>query len=565
MEGILIVVIIALVSYVRRRRHGPILVSEVGPVGWVDGTHWAVARPLARADGRRFVRHPAFLIGVAITPLMLWAALGTETSWRSISTGIALACVPFGWATIIGFHLLGTQARRSGADELVAAAPTPQPVRTSGLLMAGFLPTVAAALLVTGWALLLPRIRGGLTGTARPLEVGAGLLIVAGSVAVGVAIARFWSFPGAGVVAAMATILLQARFLDVTTWPWDRQQSDPLRFLAFLAEPTSVGHEALEIRPAGWHLVYLAGLVGVMAFVALARDGLHPRVVGGLSACLAVVMVAGIAQVRPPTDRQVQAIVDFLTNPSDHQRCVEDRNARYCAYPRNEHRLDDWQQRAAAVLALVPDAVARRPLSVIDRVPTLTSSPDCSPQPFFEGLPAKVVDAVTPAQVWPADGAVHPGTSRFPCGGRQTAEFFTAVQLGAWAVGLPDSPYGRDERCAANGQARAAVSLWLGAAATPDGRLRLDQVLDEGAHEGGTTLAFAGWDEPPMWGVEFAILDAELAHAAAGLPVEQVRAVVSQEWDTLTDRATPTSTFAGLLGLDAPTSGPLATTSTGCP
>lgn len=563
MEALLIVAIIAVVSYVRRRRHGPVVVSEIGPVGWVEGTEWAVARPLARADARRFVRHPAFIIGLAITPLMLWAALGTETSWRSISTGIALACVPLGWATIIGAHLLGTQARRSGADEVLAASPAPQPVRTSGLLLAGAVPAVASALLVAGWVLLLPGVRDGLNGAARPLEVGAGVLIVAGSVAVGVAVARFWSFAGAGVLAAVVTVVLQARFLDVTTWPWDRQQSDPLRFLAFLAEPTSVGHEALEVRPAGWHLLYLAGLVGMMAVVALARDGLRPRVIGALGACLAVVAVAGVMQVQPPSDRQVGAMVDFLTNPIAHQRCVEDGNAQYCAYPRNEHRLDDWQQRAEAVLALVPDEVARRRLDVVDRVPTMTGSPDCSPQPFLEGLPAEVVDAVTPATVWPRDGDVHPGTSRFPCGGRQTAEFFTAVQVGAWAVGLPPSPHGRDERCAAHGQARAVLALWLGAAASPDGRLRLEQVLDERAHEGTPTLTFADWDEPPMWGVEFATVDAELAHAAAGLPVDRVRAVVTGEWDTLTDRDTPSTTFARLLGLD-PRSSQSGTTTMAC-
>ena len=551
MELILIVGVIWLVTYLRRRRNGPVLVSEIGPVGWVDDTRWAVARPLARADGRRFVRHPAFLVGVAMSPLMLIAALGTEISWRSISAGVALACVPLGWATIIGAHLLGTQARRSGADEVLAAAPAPQPVRTSGLLLGGFVAVVAAVAVVAGWVLWLTATRDDLLGRPAPPEIGAGVLIVAGSVAVGVAVARFWAFPGAGIVAAVATIVLQARFLDVTTWPWDRQQSDPLRFLAFLAEPTSVGHEALEVRPAGWHLVYLAALVALVAVVALARDGLRPRLVGALVACLAVAGVAAVVQVQPPDDARVAAMVDYLSNPVAHQRCIEARTVKYCAYPRNEHRLADWQQRAEAVLALVPTDVARRPLSIIDRVPTLTSSPDCSAQAFFEGLPAEVADAVTPAEVWPADGDVHPGTNRFPCGGRRTEEFFTAVQVGAWAVGLPPSPHASDERCTAHGQSRAAVALWLGASATPDGRLRLEQVLDERTHQNNPTLTFGDWDEPPMWGAEFATADAQIAVAATALPVDRVRQVVTRNWTTLVDPSTPSETFASLLRLDA--------------
>ena len=564
MEAVLIVAIIAVVTYVRRRRHGPILVAEIGPVGWVEGTNWSVARPLARADTRRFVRHPAFLVGVAITPLMLWAALGTETSWRSISGGIALACVPLGWATIIGAHLLGTQARRSGADELLAATPTPQPVRTGGLLLAGVVPVVAAVVLVAGWIMWLTVSHDDLIGDPRPLEMAAGVLIVAGSVAVGVAVARFWPFAGAGVVAAVASVVLQARFLDVTTWPWDRRQSDPMRFLAFLAEPTSVGHEALEVRPAGWHLVYLAALVGLVAIVALARDGLRRPIIGALVGCVAVAGVAGVVQIQPPNDGQIATMVQFLTDPIAHQRCVEDGTARFCAYPRNEHRLDDWQQRTDAVVALLPAEIGRRPLEVTDRVPTLTGSPDCSPQPFFEGLPAEVADAVTPAEVWPADSGVHPGTSRFPCGGRQTAEFFTAVQVGAWAVGLPASPHGRDERCTAHGQARAALALWLGAAATPEGRLRLEQVLGERVHQNNPVLTFDDWDEPPMWGVQFATADAQLAHAAAALPVERVRAVVAREWDTLVDADTSSTTFATLLGLD-PTTTPRPTAAAACP
>jgi hypothetical protein len=369
-------------------------------------------------------------------------------------------------------------------------------------------------------------------------------------VAVGVAVARFLPFAVFGVTAAVATIFLQARFLDVTTWPWARQESDPMRFIAFLAEPTSVGHDILEVRPAGWHLVYLAALVVLVALIALTRDGLRPLVVAALAACLAVAGVAGVVQTRPPTDTQIASMVSFLTEPESHQRCVEREDVVLCAYETNEHRLDDWQQRVEAVRALTPSGVAQRPVEVIDRVPTLTGSSDCSPQSFLEGLPAELVDQVTPARLWPEDGAVHPGTDRFPCGGRKTAEFFTAVQIGSWAVGLPSSPHGSDERCTADGQARAALALWLGAAATPEGRLRLQQVLEERVHRGSPVLTFADWDEPPMLGVHFATADAELALAAAKLPIEQVRAVVAKEWDTLVDPSTSSATFASLLGLD---------------
>lgn len=551
MEIILILVIILTVTYVRRRRRGPVVVSEIGPVGWAAGTNWSVARPLARADARRFIRHPAFLIGVAITPLMLLAAISDdETSWRRISVSIALASVPFGWAIIIGAHLLGTQSRRSGADEVLAAAPTPQPVRTTGLLLSGVVPVVASIASIGLWAVWIAVTRNDLTGQARPLDMATGVLLVAGSVAVGVAVARFLPVAGMGVVAAVATIFIQARFFEISSWPWDRQESDPMRFLGFLAETTSVGHDVLEVRPAGWHLVYLAALVAIVALIALTRDGFRPAVVAALAACVTVAGVAGVIQTRPPTDAQVGSMVSFLTEPESHQRCVERADVVLCAYEPNAHRLDDWQERVAAIRALMPPDVGQRPLEVVDRVPTITSSPDCSPQSFLEGLPSQLADQLTPAQMWPSDGAVHPGTNRFPCGGRETGEFFTAVQVGSWAVGLPSSPHGRDERCTAHGQSRAALALWLGTAATPKGRLRLQQVLDEPVHRGSAVLTFADWDEPPMFGVDFATADAQLALAAAKLPVERVRAVVAREWDALVDPRTSSTTFASLLGLE---------------
>src|SRR5688572_21617478 len=105
----------------------------MGPVGWGAGGNWLVVRPLARADLRRVLRHPAFLVGVLLTPLMLLPATEYATTWREASGGIALALVPLGWLTIIATNLVALRARRTGADELLAALPAPQPVRTSAM------------------------------------------------------------------------------------------------------------------------------------------------------------------------------------------------------------------------------------------------------------------------------------------------------------------------------------------------------------------------------------------------------------------------------------------------
>ena len=85
----------------------------VGPVGWNPDTNWRVLRPLARAEMKRVLRHPAFIVGVILTPLILvLAATESENTWRSVSAGIALALVPLGWMTIIATNLVALRPKR---------------------------------------------------------------------------------------------------------------------------------------------------------------------------------------------------------------------------------------------------------------------------------------------------------------------------------------------------------------------------------------------------------------------------------------------------------------------
>jgi hypothetical protein len=543
---VLLVLLLVIWRFGRGRRAAP--PAEVGPVGWVEGTDWRVARPLARIETRRLLRHPSFLVGVVLTPLMLLAAGIDELTWWRVSPGIALALVPLGWATIIAADLVVLQSRRSGAEELLAALPTPAPVRTTAFLLTAPAAAVVGAVLAAAWV----AVRAGglfgprLTGSPDVVEIATGVFLVAGSVAVGVATARWLPHVLFGVLAAVSTMLLQARFLDVRTWPWDRNEADPMRFLAFLAERTSVGRPGLELRPAGWHLVYLTGLIVLMVGVALLRSGPSRATSAVLGVAVLVSTGAGWQQTRPPSDGEVAAIVDRLVDPGDDQTCVQSGAVRFCHDEHDERRVDDWKERTTAMLALLPAGVAGRELAVTSRVPTVAGDRNCNPQPFFAGLPSEVVARLDADEVWPADGAVHPGTDRFSCGGEDVDELFTAVQLGSWAVGLPPSPRALDQRCSASGQARAVVALWLAAAVTPDGARHLRDLVDDAG--GVTLLTFGGWDDPPMWGARFATDDALAALALAERPVDDVAVAIRREWAVLTDPATPSSAVTELLG-----------------
>jgi hypothetical protein len=468
--------------------------------------------------------------------------------------------VPFGWMTIIASDLIALRSRRSRTEELFVSLPSPYSVRTAGFLLLIPVAFVAAlVVLLAGGGAVVGFLAHDFSGEFAWTEIAAGAFIVAGSVGLGVAVARW--LPGAvwGVVAVFATVFLQARFLDTATWPWNSTQSDLRRFLGFLAAPTSA--PGFEVRRPVWHLVYLVGLVVLISVVALSRHGWNRRVIaGGLAVALLVAVIAGIAQTRPPSDAEVARMVAVLENPSSAQVCTTDDDVTYCAYQSTPpERIQQWRDRVDAVLAAVPPASVRRRLEVRQRASAIVGTSACAPGPFVEALPREVASALHPDRVWPDDGHVHPalGPDSFWCDGGEplgsAGDLFVATQTGAWAVGLPPAPHGDDVRCTADGQARSVLALWLGAQATPDGAARLRRTLVDGGD--GTHLTFLEWDERPVLGVTYATNDVLTALAILGVPTDEVIPVVRANWATFVDPQTPASAFARLFsfgGAEAP-------------
>lgn len=550
---------IALLVFVSKRSRGERIQPEVGPVGWVNGMSWGAVRPLARIEIRRLLLHPAFVFGVLTFPLIAVASIRESTDeWLDISTGLALGLVPLGWFSIIAANLLASRSIRTGAEELFGSLPAPQPIRTAGVLatMAG--PAIVAAFMAAATVAYVNASVSLLPGSPDYAEIGAGLLIAAGAVAVGVAVARFWPHPLFGVGAVVVVILIQARFLEPTTWPWNREEANPIRFFGFLGSTTSAG-SVLEYRPAEWHLVYLVGLVALMAIVALARSGISRWVAISLTTAIAVAAVGGWMQSRPPSADQVAEMIRYLEHPEQVQTCESTEAARICVYASGERNIAAWSARLRSVMALMPANATRR-VEVRERIPTVVANSNCSPIPATESLVKKVAQSIDPQRVWRKDNVVHPGTDTLPCSGKSLRGFFFAVQVASQAVGLRPSPWGLDERCYADGQARAALALWLGAAATPQGTDVLRQLVDEATSD---HLGFVDWDDPPMWGVRFSISDARHALALLQRPRRAVADAVGANWARLSAPATPTAELASVVGVTLlaapapPTSGPL--------
>ncbi len=497
MELIIIAAVVALIFVKLGRRRGDDPGAIRGPVGWSDGTDWSVVKPLARADARFVLRHPAFVVGVVVDASD--ALLVDEHSER-LAGGVRRHGARPSTARMDDDHRhqpgrMAT-ASRTGSEELFGALPAPGPVRTAALLVAGVGPVVVAAVLSAGWVIYLSTNDNPPSGSPEWAEIAAGWAIVAGSVCVGVAVARWLPSPGFGVVAVVATIVIQARFLDVTTWPWDRGEGDPMRFLGFLADTANVGDQFLEVRPSVWHLLYLVGLVALMAGVALARDGIPRPMLVLLTISGLVVIGAGWQQTRPASAARENEMVSYLTDPAAHQVCEEWAGVTYCAYPGFVADIASWRKAVEPTLALLPAAAVGKsdPLTVRQRSPIIIGSDDCEPGRFARSLPPGVAARVSPDTLWPADGLVHPpfGEEYFPCSDRVVHGFYLAVQTGAWAVGLPPAPHGDNVRCTAAGQARSVIALWAGAATMPERGQALAEVVSEGS--GGRSIVFEEWD-----------------------------------------------------------------------
>ncbi len=549
-----------LVVTYRRRGTRP-LPPELGPAGWVGPMPWSIVGPLGRVEAFRLLVHPAFLIGVALTPLFLLMIMSEGNqlhTWRALSPGIALALVPLCWLTILAAHLSATRPDRAGTSELFATLPAAQPVRTAGQLVSVITACGVTAVLAVA-AVMFASTNDRFTGSPIPAEIAAALCIAAGSVAVGVAVARYLRHPFFGVLAAMAPAFIQVRFFEIDSWPWNLSSSSPYRFLGFLAEPLEVD-AGFEIRPIGWHLVYLVALAVVVGCVALARTGVPRPLAATLALALVVGAVAGWAQTRPPSAARVEQMLAMLQHPEREQACHATGTVTYCAAPADT-RVDGWRPPVSAVLGLLPTAVSARPMRVAARVPTIAGNSNCAPEPFTDRLVPEVARRIDPALVWARDRDVHPGVDTLPCSSESTKGLFLAVQVGAWSVGLPPSPHGRDVRCTADNAARSVVALWLGASAVPDGPRRLASIAKQSAG----WVDFDGWNNPPMWGVAFRTSDARLAVALARRPVGQIRRIVHENWALLSDRATPASTLAELAGVRVGAVSPISSPRPQCP
>jgi hypothetical protein len=234
---------------------------------------------------------------LALSPIVIGAfAFTVLVATRFGPTGIrGFAGLIFGLFVFLAANLAALRTRRERMDELCESLPAGAAARTSSHVLALIGPAIAVAFLTTGvWLSDTARLAAS-SEHLSVLDAAQGPLLVILFGAMGVAMARWAPLPPAALPGVVGLAMVTGAFASScgtvrcsTVWfgPWVNRVID--------SNGATVG---IRAGSAGWHAVYLVGLILVVSVLAIGR---HRRgraeIVAGLLG-LAIMVIAGILQV----------------------------------------------------------------------------------------------------------------------------------------------------------------------------------------------------------------------------------------------------------------------------
>lgn len=262
-----------------------------------EDTRTTAFSALAKHEVKRYLRHPLFLVGAALTAAVV--VMGPDKTSSSLFHVIAPATTIGVFGLLVMVSLVhGSDSANAAAGAVVASERT----RTLALATATVVP-FAAGLLFFGWAVWayhdsppLPSSMpfGGVgDGWVYAVLFALGTVSCVGGPILGLVIGRWLRFRGAGVVCAvllvMATIVMQGiveplRYVRVFM-PWTYfggpygVEGDPQRWLIITGSPF-------------WYCLYLVALCVIGVLIALLHDREQPR--DGLVKVLGVAVAVAV-------------------------------------------------------------------------------------------------------------------------------------------------------------------------------------------------------------------------------------------------------------------------------
>jgi prolipoprotein diacylglyceryltransferase len=262
---------------------------------------WPALRELARADAKRFARHPLFLLGVALILIPMVAVLWQQELDANPMTGTLFIAFLFGVFGFIVAHRLTTSLLRT--RDLAGTTPVGRQQRTLALCLACLVPATAgvvvAVFMVVTAAIWTP-VGDPVTAHVAwfrddPAIDVLATLIAMGPVAalggplLGVAVARWAPFRGSALIGVVTLVFLTAMPSEASL-PWRLLSAWPLLVDEHVNDgggPIVRSNFVPGVEPI-WALFYLLCLCGLAVVAALLRDPGHRRPLLGAGAALAL-------------------------------------------------------------------------------------------------------------------------------------------------------------------------------------------------------------------------------------------------------------------------------------
>ncbi|MFD5631393.1 ABC transporter permease [Streptomyces sp. NPDC127072] len=507
------------------------LVRETAPKGVepasvprADGRRGVAAvLDLARFEARQLLLHiPVFaflLIYLAVTGWGLFngrEGMDEFPVLQDADRASQSAPLLLGVALLICVSRTVLRSRRRGTDRHFDVLVM-EPWRRTVAHALSVVPYAAFTALVVTFEIVWAAHKPGAVGHPSPAELAVGPLVVLLSGVLGVLLARLFRNGFAAPLFVVGVVALPA-FVSSGA-----EDSHWLQWLSPVVSETGADPLPSDLlgRPAGWHALYLAGLVGVLFCVAVLVSGGRGRVVRAATVVTLAATVAGVAgQSQGDSAALLAARTEASTNPEKFQTCHEYGRSTYCAFPEWDARAAlDWAPVVDRVQALAGGAAGGERLTVRQRI---------------EARYGLTTDAALDSSTTP--GTVTVGTR---WGGNRVPEF----AVGVATVLVAGSEAAAVEWCA--GDARAVTVMWLALGADADPLTAFRNVrLGDGLE--GSDLVLA-----PTDGISLSAEQTRIVRELLNRPRYSVIPRVKSHWTELTSPNTSVARVADILGVPA--------------
>lgn len=232
-----------------------------------------LARALGRIEARELALHPWFGAGIGLctfTTLGFGLSGNADGTWENELQDLTFLAHPLVGMAVLSGHAAATRPWRSGTVELFESCPSTPSVRTLGTLGAMWVPSAVLVAFFAAYVATTAISSPDLTSPLGPvaLHVASGLTLGAGGVALGVAIGGWTRIALAPVAAIVAVGFVSVRLAESSGDGFEPRMVLST-FPPLLGE--SEGTLLFTTGQMAWHLLWLVGLTGATAAVAVLR------------------------------------------------------------------------------------------------------------------------------------------------------------------------------------------------------------------------------------------------------------------------------------------------------